>query len=420
LPDRKSAYYKFEIPAELISTTDQVIDVSVRFEFEEGPGLAAELLSPTGNIIASGERMRLRAAQSEILVLHVFGLVGPGGEVGSGAFTPIINVLPQIVSIESQALLPGVGDAPGGPTASLVVTLQGDRLERATAQEPANYVVTFLGADDAFGGGDDQTIAVADAVYNAGANRDVSSGRTFPTAIRQTINLLFDQALPAGSYRVDLSSDIQTAAFNDQELGLLAGGAAFNGHPIVSFNLAGNVQEGASIEAFDLVLAQGAIGDFSEFLGGTRFLTQLHNDLSAVLDELLASLGDDPLITAAFADQVIRRFEPALGPVGGRLANMLIIVLDPVSIDLEDEDGDRIIYDPATDEVENDIGDSFIEVGGNIEVIVIANPLGAYDLEVSNVPALPRGTIVQVSNSATTVTPITNQLRSGQTSFTIM
>ena len=43
--------------------------------------------------------------------------------------------------------MPGIGTTPGGPTASLVVTLQGDRLDPATAENPANYRVTWLGPD---------------------------------------------------------------------------------------------------------------------------------------------------------------------------------------------------------------------------------------------------------------------------------
>ena len=234
------------------------------------------------------------------------------------------------------------------------------------------------------------------------------------------VTFLFDSPLPAGSYRVDLSSDIQTAAFNDQEVGQLAGGAAFNGHPVVSIGAGGAIQEGASIQATDLVIAEGALGDFDDFLDGTRFLTQLHNDLSVILDDLLATLGDDPSITDEIAEQIVRRFEPALGPVGARRANMLIIFLDPVEIEVENEDGEILIYDQDEDEVDNEIPDTFVEVGGNVEIIVIANPVGEYDLTVSNVPALPRGTVVTLNNNPNNKPrSLTDELRSGQTNFKI-
>ena len=93
-----------------------------------------------------------------MLTLHVFGATGSDGTRGAGAYTLDIDVLPQVVSVEAQTLLPGQGGLPGGPTASLVVTLQGDRLDTATAEDPANYRVTWLGPDGRPGTADDQVI----------------------------------------------------------------------------------------------------------------------------------------------------------------------------------------------------------------------------------------------------------------------
>ena len=101
--------------------------------------------------------------------------------------------------MQAEALLPGAGSAPGGPTASLVLTFQGDRLDPDTAQHPANYTVTWLGPDGK------QVIPVQSAVYDPGANIDVATGITYPTAVRQTVTLLFAGPLPAGSYEVALS-----------------------------------------------------------------------------------------------------------------------------------------------------------------------------------------------------------------------
>ena len=58
-------------------------------------------------------------------------------------------MLSQVVSIQAEALLPSTGAAPGGPTASLVLTLQGDRLDPTTAEGPANYTVLWLGPNGA-------------------------------------------------------------------------------------------------------------------------------------------------------------------------------------------------------------------------------------------------------------------------------
>ena len=201
---------------------DEILDFSGLFEHTEGAGLSMELLDAQGNRLASGERFRMAARQGEELLLHVFGVEGPGGATaqtpglrGAGAYTLVIDALPQVVCLDAEALLPGLGGRPGGPTTSLIVTLQGDRLDPATAEDAANYTVTFLGADGRRGTADDQILSVRDVVYNPGANVEVSSGRTYPTAVRQTVTLLFDRPLPAGSYEVELSPRIQTAAFNE-------------------------------------------------------------------------------------------------------------------------------------------------------------------------------------------------------------
>ena len=46
----------------------------------------------------------------------------------------------------------------------------------------------------------------------------------------------------------------------------------------------GEITEGSSIEAIDLVLASSALGNLQEFDQGTEFLSQTHADLSAILD----------------------------------------------------------------------------------------------------------------------------------------
>src|SRR5262249_21786516 len=160
----------------------------------EGAGLAMEVRDAAGNMLGSGERFRVVTGQGAVLTLHVFGVADANGVRGSGAYTLDVDVFPQVVSVEAQPLLPGVSSNPGGPTASVVAPWQGDGLDPATAEDPANYTFTWLGPDGLLGTADDQVIPVASGhsvVYDPSANVDVASGTTYPTAVRQTVTLLF-------------------------------------------------------------------------------------------------------------------------------------------------------------------------------------------------------------------------------------
>src|SRR5207302_645819 len=151
-------------------------------------------------------------------------------------------------------------------TASLVLTFQGDRLDPATAQDPANYRVTWLGPDGLAGTADDRVIAIQggsgtkSAVYDPSTNVNVASGNVYPTAIRQTVTLLFADPLPAGSYQIELSPAIQTAAFNQDERGVVVVRGGLTGHPVVSHS-GGPLAEGDRMMAQNLVFAAGALGD---------------------------------------------------------------------------------------------------------------------------------------------------------------
>ena len=81
--------------------------------------------------------------QGEELFLHVFGVDDGTGIRGAGAYTLVIDVLPQVVSVEAQTLLPGTGGVAGGPTTSLVLTFQGDRLDPATAEDSVPDGILF-------------------------------------------------------------------------------------------------------------------------------------------------------------------------------------------------------------------------------------------------------------------------------------
>lgn len=425
IPGREDAYYRLTVPTEAVEGAgDEIIDFSLGFEHPEGPGLGAEVLDSAGNVLGSGERFRVRARQGEELLLHVYGL---DGSVGYGAFTPVIDVLPQVVSAESHALLPGVSGQPGGPTTSIVLTFQGDRLDPATAEDPTHYTVTWLGPDRLAGTADDQEIAVGGGlvgrpvVYNASANVEPTTGKEFATAVRQTVTLLFSDPLPPGSYLIELSPEIQSAAFNAEEAGLLSQSPDMTGHPVVSLE-AGELREGSRLAAVDLVMESVGLGDLTVLSQGSAFLTQAHDNLGALLDSLLTERGDDPTITTALIDQVLARFDPALGPLGQRAVRVMVIWLDPVDIEISDPDDERIIYDTDEDILISEPDDASVDVSDNIEVIVISLPIdedeGSYDLTVEHVSETARGGVVMLTDDENLFEELTDDLRSGETSFT--
>jgi hypothetical protein len=140
---RSDSYFKFTVPTEAAAGSgDQVIDISAAFQYQSGPGLQMEVLDAAGNVLATGSRIRLVAAQGAVLYVHVFGPTA-GTTRGAGAYAIDITVLPQVVSAQAQTLLPG------GPATQIVLTLQGDRLDPSAAEDPANFTVTWHGPGDA-------------------------------------------------------------------------------------------------------------------------------------------------------------------------------------------------------------------------------------------------------------------------------
>jgi hypothetical protein len=420
VPGHEEAYFKFTVPIEAVSSAgDEVLDFSALFEHTEGAGLEMELRDAGGNLLGSGERFRVQARQGEDLWLHLSGGEDPGGTRGAGAYTLDINVLPQVTSWEAQALLPGIGDRPGGPTTSVVLTLQGDRLDPGSAEDPSHYAVSFLGEDGLVGTADDLMIPIGSVVYNPSANVEVSSGRTYPTAIRQTVTLLFADALPAGSYLIELSPRIETAAFHEAEGELLVDAPQCSGHPVV-VRVGGRIAEGVRLKAVDLVLEAGPLGDLVVFERGTRFLTQLQNDLGAQVDAILTRVGDHPSLTASISAEILERVGSSLGKPGERPTAILVLFLDPVSYglaSLANPDQPRAVYNLQTNTVASNLPKTFVEVGGNVEVIVVANAAGTYRLDLADVPERARGTAILLATESNGVVPLTPAIRDGQRSF---
>ncbi len=288
-PSNQDAWYRLQVPTEVVSgAKDEVLDFSGGFASQEGAGLGMEVVDSTGNVRGSGERFRVVAHQGETLYVHIFGKKDLSGVAGAGAYTLDIDTLPQVAAVEAQNLLPGQGTQPGGPTTSLVLVFQGDRLDADLAMDPKNYTVTWAGPDGLFGTQDDRQIAIGNGlpsgsqtvVYDPSSNLDVASGLTYPTAIRQTVTLLFGTPLPAGNYQITVSANVVSADFSLDEQNLLSSRDGFTSHPVVSVSHA-SVQEGAPLTERNLVQPSSALGDLDVFEGGTRFLTQFHNDLGA-------------------------------------------------------------------------------------------------------------------------------------------
>jgi hypothetical protein len=425
-PSHRDAWYRLRVPTEAFASAgDQVVDFSAGFANEDGAGLAMEIVDAFGIIRGAGERIRVVARQNDELFVHIFGTLDSQGAIGSGAYTLVIDTLPQVADVEAQSFLPGQGSQPGGPTTSLVLVFQGDRLDATSAEVLSNYHVIWLGTDGVLGTSDDREIQVGAGLppgskavtYDPGNNVDVSSGRTYPTAVRQTVTLLFGEALPVGSYRIEVSANVESAVFNVDELSALSDTMDLGRHPVVSLDGTG-IETGPSLTMPNLVQPAGVLGDLAVLQTGNRFLTQFHNDLGAFLDAQLTISGDDPSISRSLLGQISARFSPALGSIEQRLISLLVIFLDPVDIELVDPGGRTFSYNLPTNTVSNNIPQAFVEVGGNVEVVVIPNPSGLYSLSVADVSVRARGGSVYLGDQAADIRSFTEAIRSGTREFT--
>jgi hypothetical protein len=426
----EDAYYTYTVPHESSGSGAEVIDFLAQFQFAGGVGLGLTVTDlTTGQVLGTGTqpgtlatsqvRFRVTAGQGDKLLVHVAGLAGgPSTTAGFAAYTLDVDVLPQVSSIQAEAAVPG------GPVTSLVLTLQGDRLDPATAENPANYTVTWFGPDGVQGTADDQVIPVGSVdgglpvIYNPNSALDVTSGLDYPTAVRQTITLLFPSALPAGSYEIKLSPNLQTAAYNTAEAGLLNPTSSFQAHPVVSAG-GGVIKNGSSLVVPNLVLPPGTPANLGAIQNGTPFLTQLTGDLGALLDELLLQHGDNPVETAAINNEILARFGPAIAAAAGSQTSFTIFWFDPVSFDLQSPQGQRASYNLGTNQASSTAGPTFVSVGSNVEVVVMANQAGTFKLDVGNVPELARGGALLVSDAATLVLSLTDAFRSGTTSLSL-
>lgn len=418
VPGHANDYYKLTVPTEAFTRAgNQVLDFSAGFVNEEGAGLVMQVLDSAGNILATGDRLRLEAEQGDELFVRIFA----ADDQSAGAYTLVVNTLPQVAAIEAHSLLPGIGELPGGPTTSLVLVFQGDRLDMAAAEKKENYKITWLGNDGVVGGGDDRVIEIGAnlpqgskaVVYNPSRNNvDAASGRSIPTAFRQTVTLLFGEPLPAGNYVVQVDGEVMSSSFNVGELDLLSPLVEVVGHPVVSIADNGEIVTGFGEKATDLVLPAGAL-DLTGLEDGTSPLTQSHSDLGRLLDSLLTDLGDNPNITERLLLQIIAIIKPGLiGADGLPIVNLAVAFFDPTSIGLVAPDGATLNHDLGTNTFTSNLRQTFVEVGGNIELIVIANPVGEYELSLADVPARARAGVVYFGREGPKRDTFTEALRS--------
>ncbi len=415
VPGHEDDFYSFVVPIESGTTLPQVVDISVQLKFEDEVGLGVEVRDEHGRLRGSGQRMRIVAEQGERLQVHIFGKSGPALERGTGTYVLAIDVLPQVVSVRGDALLPGVNGKPGGPVSSLVLALQGDRLDSTAATDPKNFQVVFLGPDGLLGTSDDQVLPIASVVYNPDVNANVSSAQSLSTNVTQSITLLFDDALPPGNYSILVSSNVGSALFNARENDQLAFVNLFGVHTLVSVQNQ-QVFAGAAFEIPGLIDASGPLGDLNLFRSGTRFLTQFHSDLSSIVDDILKESGDQPL-TEKVRQFIFDKITPGLGVLGSRPVTMLILFLDPVSLSMVDPNGQRAVYDLQTNELVNNVPKTFVEVGGNVELLVVADAVGEYRLNVQDIPERARGMAVLLGNASENAISLTAAIRGGQQDF---
>ena len=186
VPGFQDAFYTYTVPTESTPNSGpEVIDFSTLFQFTGGTGLQVQVTEhATGKVLGTGDRFRIVVNQGDELTIHVFGSPAAGSTpAGFGAYTLDVDVLPQVLSVRAEAPLPGAGDT------SLVITVQGARLDPTAAEDPRNYKVIWDGQDGLRGTGDDQVIPIApgtagapSVIYDSEANTQVGVGLTFPTA----------------------------------------------------------------------------------------------------------------------------------------------------------------------------------------------------------------------------------------------
>ena len=171
----------------------------------------------------------------------------------------------------------------------------------------------------------------------------------------------------------------------------------------------------------DLVTAGAAADDFAEWKAGTPFLTQLHDDLGALLDAGLTQGGDNPNLSGQIDQQIVGRFAPALD-ASSRPYGVLVIWLDPIQVDFYGPDKKNDIqYDLQTNSYANSFATAFANVTGNVELVAlpfVAVGVENYLLDVVPTPEA-RGGVVYFGPAGVQFETLTSALREGVSQFNL-
>src|SRR5262249_2301477 len=158
-------------------------------------------------------------------------------------------------------------------------------------------------------------------------------------------------------------------------------------------------------------------GRLSAFAQGPPCLTQLGNDVSALLDQELTHKGDHPSITATLNAQIKARIAPYFA--AGLPGSIAVFWLDPVSLDVRSPQGQRAAYSLQNNQVSNNLERTYVNVSGNVEVVVMANVPGTFQLGVADVPATARGGAVVLGDTTAAVLSFTDAVRAGESTFVV-
>src|SRR5690606_24458565 len=99
-----------------------------------------------------------------------------------------------------------------------------------------------------------------------------------------------------------------------------------------------------TIGAHNLVFAQGSLGSLEAFDAGTPFLSQLHDDLAAILDTVLTTQGDADGLSQTINDHILQRLTAATSQVATP-PRLLVVWLDPGTFEITSPTGQSISYD---------------------------------------------------------------------------
>ena len=201
-------------------------------------------------------------------------------------------------------------------------------------------------------------------------------------------------------------------AFSLDEESLLSPRAGFNGHALVSVS-GSAVTEGATLAKSNSLGLQPPWAISPDSKSGTRFLSQFQGDLGALLDAQLTAHGDLGSITQDLLNQIIASISPALGFAGNRIVSLLVLFLDPLSFNLVDPEGRSLEYNQQSNVATNKLPLTYLSVVTNLELVVIPDPSGTYQLNVAQAAAHSRGGLVFIGNDSTEARLFTGDIARG-------